>query len=103
LKNGELPEVSWIVPNTFNSEHPPYDVTVGMWYVTTLINRVMQSKFWNDCAIILVWRAGYVFNSVTTFAGILHPGKASLFATICINAAAFEPPSLFQSTPRSAA
>ena len=55
LKNGELPEVSWIVPNSFNSEHPPYDVTVGMWYVTTLVNRVMHSRFWNDCVIILVW------------------------------------------------
>jgi hypothetical protein len=63
LKNGELPEVSWIVPNTFNSEHPPYDVTVGMWYVTTLINRVMQSKFWNDCAIILV-NAGIAENAI---------------------------------------
>jgi phospholipase C len=26
-----------------------------MWYVTKLINAVMQSHYWANCAIILVW------------------------------------------------
>lgn len=55
LQAGTLPEVSWIVPSAAESEHPPYDVTTGMWYVTSLINAVMTSSYWNDCAIIVVW------------------------------------------------
>ena len=55
LKGGTLPEVSWIVPSAEASEHPPYDVTVGMWSVTSLINAVMSSPYWKDCVIILVW------------------------------------------------
>src|SRR4029077_1479091 len=37
LQSGSLPEVSWLVPNGQESEHPPWDVTAGMWYVTELI------------------------------------------------------------------
>jgi phospholipase C len=55
LKSKSLPQVCWLVPSVAESEHPPEDVTVGMQYVTSLINAVMQSSYWNDCAIILVW------------------------------------------------
>ena len=55
LSRGTLPAVSWIVPNVAESEHPPASVSNGMWYVTALINAVMQSPYWDDCAIILVW------------------------------------------------
>jgi phospholipase C len=55
LKNGSLPEVSWLVPTPVDSEHPPQDVKTGMWYVTQLINAVMQSPYWEHCAVILVW------------------------------------------------
>jgi phospholipase C len=26
-----------------------------MWYVTGLVNAVMQSSYWNKCAIIITW------------------------------------------------
>ena len=26
-----------------------------MWYVTDLVNAVMQSKYWSNCAIIILW------------------------------------------------
>jgi phospholipase C len=55
LSRSTLPAVSWIVPNGAESEHPPASVSNGMWYVTALINAVMQSPYWDDCAIILVW------------------------------------------------
>jgi phospholipase C len=41
-----LPEVSWLVPDVTESEHPPQNVKTGMWYVTQLINVVMQSSYW---------------------------------------------------------
>jgi phospholipase C len=52
---GTLPQVCWITPTVANSEHPPANVQTGMWYVTGLINAVMQSSYWNHCAIILTW------------------------------------------------
>lgn len=55
VQNGTLPQVCWITPSVPNSEHPPQNVQTGMWYVTQLINAVMQSPYWNSCAIILTW------------------------------------------------
>jgi phospholipase C len=55
LSGGTLPQVCWITPSFKESEHPPADVPTGMWYVTKLINAVMQSRYWATCAIILVW------------------------------------------------
>ena len=55
IKDGALPQVCWLVPSLAESEHPPEDVTAGMQYVTGLINAVMESPYWLDSAIILVW------------------------------------------------
>ena len=55
LKNGTLPQVSYLVPAGTDSEHAPYNVQTGMWYVTGLINAVMQSTYWSKCAVIVVW------------------------------------------------
>ncbi len=50
-----FPAVSWIVPVARNSEHPPADVSVGMWHVTDIVNAVMKSPHWKDTAIIITW------------------------------------------------
>ena len=55
LQNGTLPQVCWLTPTVVNSEHPPANVQTGMHYVTGLINAVMQSSYWNHCAIIVTW------------------------------------------------
>ena len=55
LKNGVLPQVSWVTPKVEESEHPPADVTKGMWYVTGLVNAIMESSYWSSCAIIIFW------------------------------------------------
>ncbi|HEX4504716.1 MAG TPA: alkaline phosphatase family protein [Alphaproteobacteria bacterium] len=55
IQNGTLPQVSWIVPNNVNSEHPPASVNRGMNYVTRLVNAVMGSHYWKDTVIFLAW------------------------------------------------
>jgi phospholipase C len=55
LQNLTLPQVCWIKPNEIDSEHPPEDITVGMQYVTGLVNAVMQSPYWQNSAIIITW------------------------------------------------
>ena len=38
-----------------DSEHPPSDSARGMWYVTGIVNTIMQSRYWQDTAIIITW------------------------------------------------
>jgi phospholipase C len=52
---GALPEVSWVVPNGKDSEHPPALVSAGQAWVTRLINAVMQGPDWSSTAIFLSW------------------------------------------------
>ena len=54
-RTGNLPSVSWIVPNNDVSEHPTGLVSVGQNYVTSVINTIMQSANWNTTAIFLAW------------------------------------------------
>ncbi len=55
LHRHSLPQVAWIVPEPFNSEHPPSDTVQGMWHITHLINAVMASPYWKDTLIVLTW------------------------------------------------
>lgn len=55
IRTGKLPQVCWIVPGFSDSEHPPENVQTGMNYVTRLVNAIMNSHYWNDCAIIITW------------------------------------------------
>ncbi len=55
LKTGQLPSVSWIIPENAVSEHPPSSIHAGQAYVTNLINTIMQSPAWDSTVIILAW------------------------------------------------
>jgi phospholipase C len=54
-KRGTLPAVSWVVPSSEVSEHPPSPVSFGQSYVTSLVNAVMQGPDWDSTAIFLAW------------------------------------------------
>jgi len=54
-KIGNLPAVSWILPDGKDSEHPPALVSTGQAYVTSIINTIMKSPDWNSTAIFLTW------------------------------------------------
>jgi phospholipase C len=54
-KSGNLPAVSWLVPNGLVSEHPPSLVSDGQTFVTGLVNAVMHSSDWNSTAIFISW------------------------------------------------
>ena len=55
LLAGKLAAVSWIIPSDELSEHPTNLVSTGQAYVTTIINAVMQSPFWDTTVIFLTW------------------------------------------------
>jgi len=55
LTNGNLPQVSWVIPSSPISEHPPANITLGMIWVTSIIDAIMTSPYWPSTAIILTW------------------------------------------------
>ena len=54
-RTGNLPEVSWIVPDQRHSDHPPASIANGQAYVTNLINTIMAGPDWDSTAIFVVW------------------------------------------------
>jgi phospholipase C len=54
-RDGTLPAVSWITPNSKVSEHPTALVSAGQTYVTGLINAIMNGPDWGSTAIFLSW------------------------------------------------
>lgn len=55
LKTGKFPQVSWVIPSIQISEHPPASIKKGMIWVTSVVNAIMNSKYWNNTAIIITW------------------------------------------------
>jgi phospholipase C len=55
VKAGRLPQVSWLVTNARESDHPPASICLGEDWTVRQINAVMQSKYWKDTVIFLAW------------------------------------------------
>ncbi len=57
LEADELPQVSWLVPPIPFNDHPggQRSVCAGENWFVEQVNAVMQSKYWKDTAIVLVW------------------------------------------------
>jgi phospholipase C len=54
-QNGNLPSVSWLVPDTADSDHAPSSVCAGENWAVQQINAVMQGPDWPTTAIFLTW------------------------------------------------
>ena len=55
LANGKLASVNSIIPSDELSEHPTNLTSTGQAYVTTIINAVMKSSFWDSTVIFVTW------------------------------------------------
>ena len=55
LTSGKLAQMSWVIPDSYNSDHPGYSSDTGPSWVTSVVNAVGQSSYWNSTAIIIVW------------------------------------------------
>ena len=52
---GRLPQVSWLVTDVQQSDHPPASICVGQRWTVSVINAVMKSRYWKNTAIFLTW------------------------------------------------
>jgi phospholipase C len=52
---GQLPDVSWVIPDPSFSDHPPANLSLGEAYVASVVDAVEASPDWNSTAIFLTW------------------------------------------------
>ncbi|HEX3370661.1 MAG TPA: alkaline phosphatase family protein, partial [Candidatus Cybelea sp.] len=53
--NGQLRDVTWITPYCKNSDHPRCNADGGPSWVSSIVNAVGESKFWDSTAIFIFW------------------------------------------------
>ena len=64
LQRGTLPAVSWVMPVGGGAEygefdqHPEGNVTSGEGWILGIVDRVMQSEYWNSSAIFITYDEG---------------------------------------------
>ena len=51
----ELASVSWVTPSGQDSDHPQYLSDTGPSWVSSVVNAIGGSSYWNSSAIILLW------------------------------------------------
>jgi phospholipase C len=56
ISSGTLPQMSWVVPDAQDSDHPGYSAKdMGPSWVASVVNAIGQSSYWDSTAIIVVW------------------------------------------------
>jgi phospholipase C len=55
IANGQLPNVSWVIPTAGASDHARINKGLGPSWVASIVNAVGQSKYWNNTVILITW------------------------------------------------
>jgi len=55
IGKGKLRTVTWITPTLGNSDHAGSNSSTGPSWVTSLVNSIGESSFWNTTAIFVLW------------------------------------------------
>jgi phospholipase C len=55
IASGNLPAMSWVIPDALNSDHPGYKSDKGPSWVASIVNAIGASSYWNSTAVIVVW------------------------------------------------
>jgi phospholipase C len=55
IANGQLPTVSWVIPDGKESDHAVSNTGEGPSWVGSVVNAIGQSQYWNNTAIIITW------------------------------------------------
>jgi phospholipase C len=55
IANGQLAQVSWIIPDGNDSDHPQTNDGSGPSWVASIVNAIGNSGYWANTAIIITW------------------------------------------------
>jgi phospholipase C len=55
VANGQLPNVSWVIPSGQNSDHARANLGSGPSWVAAVVNSIGNSPYWFSTAIFIVW------------------------------------------------
>jgi phospholipase C len=55
IANGQLAQVSWIIPNGLSSDHAVSNDGSGPSWVSAIVNAIGNSPYWANTAIIITW------------------------------------------------
>ena len=55
ISSGQLPSVSWVIPDGKESDHALLDTGGGPSWVASIVNAIGNSPYWNNTAIIITW------------------------------------------------
>lgn len=55
VANHQLPQMSWVIPNGKQSDHPSANDGTGPSWVASVVNAIGNSSYWADTAIIITW------------------------------------------------
>jgi phospholipase C len=55
IKSGNLPAVSWVIPAGQASDHPNTNTGGGPSWVSSIVNAIGDSSYWDNTAILITW------------------------------------------------
>lgn len=55
IASGQLPQVSWIIPDGAHSDHAASNNGSGPSWVASIVNAIGNSQYWANTAIIITW------------------------------------------------
>jgi len=55
INNGQLANVSWVIPNAQESDHAGSNQGLGPAWVASIVNSIGNSQYWDNTAIIITW------------------------------------------------
>lgn len=55
ISNGQLPAVSWVIPEADTSDHPGNHQQLGPEWVASVVNAIGESSYWDSTVIVVAW------------------------------------------------
>jgi phospholipase C len=55
INSGNLAAMNWVTPTNNTSDHPQAHEKLGPAWITSVVNAVGQSKYWDSTAIFITW------------------------------------------------
>jgi phospholipase C len=55
IASGQLPQVSWVIPNGLDSDHALQNDGSGPSWVASIVNEIGKSSYWSNTVILITW------------------------------------------------